>query len=386
MNDMRKLLSGALPAPEDEPQQRDVIDAAMDWGMRRRRRYWALTGAAALAVVAVGTGVAAMSGGGSGNGASPGGFGTSSTAGGPRSSASTAESSPSFPKGTWWTPYCSTPGTVRGDLAQYCHLYNEEQDFNTDFAKGSVKYIQAALPSGYTVKATDTWVLILTGPNGKTNYMFPSAEPASTLGGNPLGCGTPTPPTCVQTSTAGGTVVVNGGPSGDPSAGYVGSGLKDPRVDILLGTSVTGAMNGMAAPTSAQPLLTNEQLAKVVGDPGFVAYAKDRLQYLKNITNELQSMTPPSPSGSLVPVTPSSSSPSGNHPTGLPTSGATVSLSSPSGADSSQSSPPDGGTSGFSRPPWSQSSGASQPSGGPSSGGAISSSESSPGIPQSSGS
>ncbi|MEY9904590.1 hypothetical protein ABIA35_000796 [Catenulispora sp. MAP12-49] len=351
MNDMRELLSGALPAPQDEPQQRDVIDAAMDWGMRRRRRDWALSGAAALAVLAVGTGVAAMSGG-SGNGASP--------AGGPgTSAATTASSSPSFPDGMWWTPYCNTPGTVKGDLAQYCKLYNEQQDFNVDFAKGSVKYIQAALPAGYTVKATNTWVLVLTGPNGKTNLMFPSAEPASTLDGNPLSCGTPAPPTCVQTSTAGGNVVVNNYPSGAPSAGYVGKGLTDPRVDLLLGTSTGGAPNGMAPPTSATPLLSNAQLAKILSDAGFLGYAKAQVQHLEDITKQLQNMAPPNSSGYTLP---SPSLPAGAFPVGAPPTGA-------SGSWNWANTPPSGSqSSGNSQPPESQSSGNSQPGGGQSSG------------------
>lgn len=336
MNDMRELLSGALPAPRDEPQQRDVIDAAMDWGARRRRRDWALSGAAALAVLAVGTGVAAMSGGsGSDAGPGPGGEVRSSATG---STGSTAPSSPNFPAGTWWTPYCSTPGGVKGSLAEYCDLYDEQQNFNVAFVQGSVKYIRAALPQGFTVKTTGAWVLVLTGPNGETNYMFPSTEPASTLGGHPLSCVVPAQLGCLQTSAAGGTVLVNGGPSGDPSAGYVGTGLKDPRVDILLGTSATGGLNGVAPPTSAQPLLSNAQLAEVLSNPGFLDYAKAQLQHLEDITNQLQSMTPPSPNGSLGSVTPPS------RPTGIPSG-------LPSGLPSGD------GTTGFSEPPWSRSSG-----------------------------
>lgn len=371
MNDMRELLSGALPAPQDEPQQRDVIDAAMDWGARRRRRDWALSGAAALAVLAVGTGAVTMAGG-SGNGAGPGpgsGVRPSGSATG-----SAAPSSPNFPAGAWWTPYCGLPGEASENLAEYCSLYNEEHNFNVAFAQGSVKYIQAALPQGFTVKKTEAWVLILTGPNGKTNYMFPSAEPASTLGGHAPSCGVPAQPGCVQTSTAGGTVVVNGGRSGDPSAGYVGTGLKDPRVDLLLGTSATGGLNGMAPPTSAQPLLSNAQLAAILSDPGFLNYAKTQLQHLKDVAEQLESMTPPSPSGSVVPITPPS----------WPSSGATGSWSQPMPTNSSLGQPPDGGTSGYSQPPWSSPS-YSRPSGSLSTGGA-SSSQSSPGYPVGSGS
>jgi hypothetical protein len=337
---MRELLSGALPAPQDEPQQRDVIDAAMDWGARRRRRDWALSGAAALAVLAVGTGAVAMAGG-SGNGASP--------VGGVRPSGSAAaSSSPKSPAGTWWTPYCGTSGAVKGSLAQYCALFREEQNFNVTFAQGSVKYIQAALPQGFTVKSTDASVLILTAPNGKTNYMFPSAEPASTLEGHPLSCGVPAQTGCIQTSTAGGTLVVNSWPSGDPSAGYVGSGLKDPRVDILLGTSATGGLNRMEPPTSAQPLLSNAQLAAILSDPGFLNYAKAQLQHLKDIAKLLQTMTPPSPTGSLAPATPPS------WPTGIPSGKSSSGVSgswSPPANSSSQSRPSGGGTSGLSQPP-----------------------------------
>ena len=340
MNDMRELLSGALPAPQDEPQHRDVIDDAMDWGMRRRRRDWALSGAAALAVIAVGTGVAAMSGG-SGN--------TVSAGGGLPSGAQThrSEAAPSEPQGTWWTPYCSSPANAKGDLQAYCELYNEAQNFGGIFTTGSVKYIQAALPAGFTVRQTGNWVLILTGPDGKTNYMFPSAEPASSLDGHPLGCGVPAPSDCVQTSTAGGTVVVAGGPSGAPSAGYVAQGLKDPRVDLILGTSVTGGLNGMEPPTAKVPLLTDAQLEKILTDPGFLGYAKAQVQQLANITKQLQSMAPPS--GSWTPSSGASGSGSYPPPSGYPSSppsgsGASSGLSWPSspsgsGASSSLSTP-----------------------------------------------
>jgi hypothetical protein len=330
VNDMRELLSGALPAPQDEPQQRDVIDAAMDWGARRRRRDWALSGAAALAVIAVGTGVAAMSGG-SGNGVS--------SASGAQPSASSA-SGPNFPGGNGWTSSCDAPGNVKGYLAGFCKLYTEQQNFMTDFAKGSVPYIQAALPTGFTVKSTATSVLILTGPSGKTNYLFASTESASTLDGRPLSCGTPTQAGCVQTSTADGTVVVNTYPSGDPSAGYVGAGLKDPRVDILLGTSSGGGVNGVAPPTSAVPLLSGEQLEKILSDPGFLSYAKAQLQHQDDITHQLESLLPPSASGSSYPSAPKT------FPSGNPSSGASDPWSSPSapktpGSRSSVSSPGD---------------------------------------------
>lgn len=309
MKDMRELLSGALPAPQDEPQQRDVIDAAMGWGTRRRRRDWALSGAAALAVLAVATGIAAMSGG-SGNGASP--------AGGPRPSASATV--PGTPDGSYWTASCGSPGSPTKSPVDKCGLFTAKEKFNVDFAQGSVPFIQAALPAGFTVKSTDSWVLILTGPNGKTNYLFPSAEPASTLDGRPLSCGTPAPPGCVETSTAGGTLVVNGGPSGQPSAGYVGVGIKDPRVDILVGTSVEGGMNGIPAPTAAESLLSQAQLEKILSSPGFLTYAKSELQYLKDITQQLQGSAPSSSSQAA---------------TGFPSSAATDSWSSPSGATSS---------------------------------------------------
>lgn len=372
MNDMRELLSGALPAPQDEPQQRDVIDAAMDWGMRRRRRDWALSGAAALAVIAVGTGVAAMSGG-SGN--------EVSSASGTRPSASS--SGPNFPAGSGWTSSCDAPGPVKGDLVQFCELYSEQQNFMTDFAKGSAPYIQAALPTGFTVQTTATSVLILTGPNGKTNYLFASTESASSLGGRPLSCGTPSQVGCVQTSTAGGTVVVNSYPSGDPSAGYIGAGLKDPRVDILLGTSARGGMNGVAPPTSAVPLLSNQQLEKILIDPGFLTYAKAQLQHQNDITHQLESLLPPSESGSSYSSAPKT------FPSGSQSSGATGSWSPPSAPktpgsrSSSQSQPSDTRSSGFSQPPGSSVSppGSSVSSPGSSS---VSSPVSSPGYPVSS--
>lgn len=349
MNDMRELLSGALPAPQDEPQQRDVIDAAMNWGARRRRRDWALSGAAALAVIAVGTGVAAMSGG-SGNNVASG-------SGARPSSSTQPKGMPSEPAGSWWTPYCNPPnGHTAGTLADYCRLFNEEQNYNLTFTQGAVQYIQRALPAGFTVKKTSAAVLILTGPNGKTNYLFPSAEPASTLDGRPLSCGTPPQPGCLQTSTDGGTLVVNSAPSGDPSAGYVKDGLTDPRIDILLGTSVTGGLNGAEPPTSATPLLSNAQLAKVISDPGFVAYAKEQVQHLKDITKQLQTMAPPSPSGSISSIVPPTGLPtyigapsgslsgmptnSSGQPSGYPSSGPTDSFSSSPGYPASSSGDP----------------------------------------------
>jgi hypothetical protein len=358
VKDMRELLSGALPAPQDEPQQRDVIDAAMDWGARRRRRDWTLTGAAALAVVAVATGVAAVSGGGGGTsaaGQTPTGVSTHRSMGGV----------PSQPAGSWWTPYCETPGTLKGNLADYCRLFNEQQTFNVDFAKGSVPFIQAALPPGFSVRATSSWVLILTGPNGTTNYLFPSTEQASTLDGHPLSCGTLAPPGCVQTSTAGGSVVVNSAPSGQQSAGYVGNGLKDPRVDILVGTSASGGMNGIAPPTATVSLLSDTQLTRIMSDSRLLEYAKAQLNHLKAITRQLQAMAQPSSSGPYS--VPSYSPPpgSGSSSSGVPSSGATGSWSPPLGWQSSPGDPswssPSGSGSSESRPSGSQSSGSSQP-------------------------
>jgi hypothetical protein len=347
---MRDVLSGALPAPQDEPPQRDVVDAAMDWGSRRRRRDWALSGAAALAVVAIGAGVAAMSGG-SGNEASPGG--------GPWPSAS-GSSVPLPPPGSWWTSSCDTPATIAGSLADYCGLFTEEQNFRVDFAKGSVPFIQKALPPGFSVRATDTYVLILTGPQG-TNYLFPSVEPASTLDGHANPC--TTEPSCVQTSTVGGVVVAgNATPSGAQSAGYIGNGLHDPRVDILVGTSAQGGMNGMAPPTAGQ-LLSNEQLARIAGDPGLLQYATAQLAHITDITRQLQSMAPPpSATGSFSPP-PSTLSP----PAGNPSTGATGSWSSPPSSGWSSSGipswgQPSGGGSSWSPPPTRPSSIPSQPS------------------------
>ncbi|WP_370345380.1 hypothetical protein [Catenulispora sp. EB89] len=357
---MRELLSGALPEPQDEPPQRDVVDAAMEWGARRRRRDWTLTGAAALAVVAVATGVAAVSGGGGGGGSAAGqaptGVSTHRSIGGV----------PSQPEGTWWTPYCSYSGTLKGNLADYCKIYIEQQDFNVTFAKGSVPFIQAALPPGFSVKVTSSWVLVLTGPDGTTNYLFPSTEPASTLDGHPLSCGTPAPPGCVQTSTAGGSVVVNSAPSGQQSAGYVGDGLKDPRVDILVGTSAGGGMNGIAPPTATVSLLSDAQLAKIMSDSKLLEYAKAQLNYLNALTRQLAAMAPPSASGSSFPPAPPVSSSDPGLPSGwTSSSGTTGSSSPPSGSQSSSGLPPgeSNSTDPAGSPHSGQSSSHSQPSG-----------------------
>ena len=366
MNDMRELLSGALPAPQDEPQQRDVIDAAIDWGTRRRRRDWALSGAAALAVVAVGTGIAAMAGG-SGNGVS---------AGGVQARGKSLTFTSGAPGGN---PACDVPSGTKETLAvkAYCQLYSEERNFGVDFAKGVVPYIQAALPAGYHVAATNTYVDILTGPDGKTNYLFPSTEPASTLSG-PLSCHTPPNPGCDETSAAGGNVVVNSGPSGEQSAGYVRGNLQDPRVDILASTSSSGGIQGLPRPTSPTLLLSNAQLAKIMSNSALVEYAKQQLQHQSDISNQLQKMTPPSsgfgsptgdslhsgnssPSGSLSSGGPawwssvSESGGPGSQPSGTnSSSGGSSSNSSSGGGSSSNSSSSgpssNGGTTGFSTP------------------------------------
>jgi hypothetical protein len=346
---MRELLSGALPAPDDEPQQRDVIDAAMDWGSRRRRRDLAMTGAAALAVLAIGAGAVAMAGG-SGNAVS--------AAGGPQPSATRGSVGllpPGHVLGSVPSQTCSPPA---GAKPNYCQLLKEMDDFGPDFATGSVPYIQADLPSGYTVKATGTWVVLLTGPDGKTNYLFPSTEDGSSLDGHMLQCATPKPPTCTQTSTEGGIAEVNGGPDNPPSAAFVKDGLKDPRVDLLVGVTANGAQQGLAAPTSATSMLTNDQLIKIVGDAKFLAYATNQLKHLQDVTRQVQAMSPPSQSGSGSYSGPWHSSASGatgsqsSGPDGSQSSGPGDPQSSPvdtrnSSPDGSQSSPT-GGTTGTS--------------------------------------
>ncbi|WP_370383186.1 hypothetical protein [Catenulispora sp. GAS73] len=336
---MRELLSGALPAPQDEPPQRDVIDSAMDWGARRRRRDWTLTGAAALAVVALATGVAALSGGGGSRG------GTATPGGQAPTSVSTHRSMggvPSQPAGSSQTQQCQSPGDLKGSLADFCKVFNEQRNFNADFAKGSVPFIQAALPPGFTVRATSTWVVILTGPDGTTNYLFPSTGQISTLNGERPGCGTPAPAGCLQTSTAGGSVVVNSEPSGQQSAGYVGDFPDDPRLDILVGTSVSGAMNGIAPPTAKVSLLSDTQLAKIMSDPQLLQYAKLQLNYAKALSRQLAAMLEPSSSGSYSPP-PGSAPPSGvpsSPPLGWQSSPGDPSWHSVSGGQSSSSLPP----------------------------------------------
>lgn len=333
MNNMRDLLSGALPAPEDEPQQRDVIDAAMDWGGRRRRRDFTLTGAAALAVVAIGAAVATI---GPGSGSES--VSTASTGGGTQlTTAHGIVGLGTMPPGSLVSspaPCVPPPGTT-GSKADYCRLMTEIQGFTTDFAKGSVKYIQADLPQGFTVKATDSAILVLTGPAGTTNYLYPSTEPASTLEGRMLSCGTPAPPSCVQTSTDGGSVVVNGGPTEAPSAGYVKSGSTDPRVDLIVGVA-SDSEGGLPAPTSRTSLLTSAQLVKIIGDPKLLAYAEQQLQHEADVEHQLQAMVPPSQTGSSQPAGSLSSGATGeSSPSGGGSTGATGASSPPDTANSS---------------------------------------------------
>ncbi|WP_194907240.1 hypothetical protein [Catenulispora rubra] len=352
---MRELLSGALPAPQDEPPQRDVIDPAMDWGARRRRRDWTLTGAAALAVVALATGVAALSGGGGsrGDAAAPGGQAPTGV-----STHRSMGGVSSQPTGSGPTQDCQSPGNLKGSLADFCKVFDEQRNFNADFAKGSVPFIQAALPPGFSVRATSSWVLILTGPDGTTNYLFPSTEPTATLNGQPPGCGTPAPSGCLQTSTAGGRVVVNTEPSGQQSAGYFGDLPDDARVDLLVGTSVSGAMNGIAPPTAKVSLLSDTQLAKIMGDPQLLQYAKAQLGYLKALSRQLAALMEPSSSG---PYSPPPGSASGS---GVPSSGTSGWSSPPLGWQSSPGDPswhsPSGGQSSSALPPGES---YSQPSG-----------------------
>jgi hypothetical protein len=264
----------------------------MEWGERRRRRDWALAGAAALAVVAVGAGAAVL-GGGSGSPVSAGGSPTVTDS----QSSGRIPPFPGMPPGTSGTANCPAPGGG-GDSSEFCRLFLEEQRFDAAFAKASVPYIQAALPAGFHVTATNTNVVLLAGPDGKTNYLFPSVTAASTLDGRTPSCGNAPAADCVQTSTIGGDVMVAGGPSGEQSAGFVKDGLKDPRITINVGTAGNGPVNGVPAPTSATPLLTNQQMEAIVGNPAFVGFAKDQYAHLEDIVKRLQKLSPPSPTGS----------------------------------------------------------------------------------------
>ncbi|NUR29884.1 MAG: hypothetical protein HOV83_29215, partial [Catenulispora sp.] len=257
------------------------------------------------------------------------------------------------PPGTAGTENCFSNANGGND---FCRLFLEEQRFDLDFAKGSAPYIQAALPAGFTVQATGTHALILSGPGG-TNYLFPSVTSASTLEGRQPACSTPPTPTCFQTSVDGGKVVVGGAPSGGESAGYAKDTLQDPRITVTVGTKLAGGINGIPAPT-ADALLSKEQLAKIVGDAGFLAYAKTQYAHLLDIQSQLQKLAPPSASGSAsgsapgwspsgsAPWSPSGSatwSPSGSatwSPSGTATwwpSGSMTGSSSSSGSGSSSS-------------------------------------------------
>jgi hypothetical protein len=65
------------------------------------------------------------------------------------------------------------------------------------------------------------------------------------------------------------------------------------------------------------PLLSRDQQARLLTDPGFLAYAKAQLQHKQDIKRQLQGMAPPpSPTGSTFPATPGSFSPSSGSPSG----------------------------------------------------------------------
>ncbi|NUP53320.1 MAG: hypothetical protein HOW97_39260 [Catenulispora sp.] len=296
---MHSLLSRAFPEPDDEPHPRDVVGPAIRWGDRRRHRDWALTGAAALAVVMVGAGAAVLGGGGSEVPASPGSGGI-------------AGSPPGAADQSWTPPKCTPAGS------EYCKLMQEEQDFGADYAKKSLPYIQAALPTGFTVKATDTYVLVLTGPDGKTNYLFPSVTGADTLEGRAPECGTPPRSGCLQTSEAGGDVVVNGGPTAGQSAGWVKDGLKDPRITINVGTAPSDSINGLPKPTGSRALLTNQQLAAIIGDAAYVQFSDQEYAHLVDINQRLHNLPQPTQSS------PVGMSPGSSHPVGWSSPGATA--------------------------------------------------------------
>ncbi|NUR62127.1 MAG: hypothetical protein HOV87_26220, partial [Catenulispora sp.] len=279
-------------------------------------------------VVAVGAGAAVM-GGGSGSPASAGGSPTATES----YSSAKIPPFPGMPPGTSGTQNCPAPGG--GNTDEFCRLFLEEQQFDAAFAKASVPYIQAALPAGFHATATSTHVVLLTGPDGKTNYLFPSVTAASTLDGHMPSCGNPPGAGCVQTSTAGGDVVVAGEPSAGQSAGFVKDGLKDPRITINVGTAVSGSINGVPAPTSATALLTNQQLAAVVGNPAFIGFSKEQYAHLEDIVRRLQKLSPPSASesGSWTPPSGgSSTSESWSSPTGASSSIPGVPLGSATGS------------------------------------------------------
>ncbi|MFD0639528.1 hypothetical protein ACFQ9X_56035 [Catenulispora yoronensis] len=176
MNDMRKLLSSAFPPPEDEPQPRDVVGPAMEWGDRRRRRDWTLTAAAAVMVLAIGAGAAAL---GTGSGS------TSATGSDPLAPR-TPRSFPLDGPGTAGTELCNIQNPpTSGGASDYCTAFNEAQNFDTAFAQGSAPYIQAALPPGFTVQGTGNHALILTGPGGRTTCSRRSPSPARSTGRHP---------------------------------------------------------------------------------------------------------------------------------------------------------------------------------------------------------
>lgn len=322
MNDMRELLSNALPEPDDEPHQRDVIDSAMEWGDKRRRRDWALTGAAALAVVAVGAGVAAL-GTGSGSGRdAPAASGGGQQAGQTDPLGVQSNGAP-FPTAS---PTCMPPSSVPpNQLDRYCDLWRQETGWMVEFAKGSVPYIRAALPQGYTVKATDSYVVQLTGPDGKTNILFPSATSAKMLEGHTPGCAQ-LGSDCAATSIGGGHGVVGQFPSDGQSAEWVADGLKDPVV--LMGVNIVGTdgVGGLPAPTG-KALLNANDLERIVSNPDFVQYSKREWERSVEIQKEMQNLVgaaagssesgpassapsgPPSGSASSAPSWPTTRSP-----------------------------------------------------------------------------
>ncbi|WP_344658486.1 hypothetical protein [Catenulispora subtropica] len=288
---MRKLLSDAIPAPEDEPHQRDVISAAMAWGERRRRLDWVLTGAATLAVVAVGAGVAVLgTGSGPGTSAASGGADSQKTLGGMLDSkVVNGQPFQSF------SPTCMPPPNLPGgQTKKYCDLWQEQVDWSTEFAKGSVPYIQAKLPQGFTVKAANSYVVQLTAPDGKTNLLFPSAgSAANLLGGHTPSCAHPGDD-CTQTSAGGGHGVIGQYPSEGQSAEWVADGLKDPV--ILLGVNVVGTsdVGGLPAPTGGR-LLSADDITRIVSNPDYVKYAKESWKHEEEIRKQLLQLQGPSP-------------------------------------------------------------------------------------------
>jgi hypothetical protein len=297
--DMRALLSHAAPDPGEEPPARDVVGPAMAWGDRRRRLDRIMVGTgAALAVVAIGAGVTGLGGGNS----SP--RSTNAAAGTPTASSSSASS------GCWVV----APGRLASP--EFCAASAELSNFNHDFTQAAYPLLSGKLPAGVTATNTGAFYIKLS-KGGTTEYLYPSITFRSTLDGGKEQCANPD---CTLQPLLSGTAALAAHP-GTTLVDWVADAGEGPRVTFIVTNSEPATYpayagdplpggNGLATPpgvpangTKGQPsatesasatqpvkLMTKQQIADLIADPGFQQYATEQFAKLKDLNQKYQAL------------------------------------------------------------------------------------------------